>query len=79
MTDASVVAVSKSSDHHFSKETCASILMLKGLGVEGDCHSGVTVQHLSRMRVDPSQPNLRQVHFIHAELLEELQRGGYEI
>jgi MOSC domain-containing protein YiiM len=79
MTDAHIVAVSKSSDHHFSKETCASISLVKGKGVEGDCHSGVTVQHRSRVAVDPTQANLRQVHLIHAELLDELRLGGYQI
>jgi MOSC domain-containing protein YiiM len=79
MADARVVAVSKSTDHHFSKESCASIMLLEGLGVEGDCHSGVTVQHRSRVAVDPTQPNLRQVHLIHVELLDELRLGGYEI
>jgi MOSC domain-containing protein YiiM len=74
-----IVALSKSSDHYFSKETCASILLVEGRGVEGDCHSGVTVQHRSRVAVDPTQPNLRQVHLIHAELLDELRLGGYQI
>jgi MOSC domain-containing protein YiiM len=74
-----IVAVSKSSDHHFSKETCTSILLVEGKGVEGDCHSGVTVQHRSRVAVDPTQPNLRQVHLIQVELLDELRLGGYQI
>ena len=39
----------------------------------------MTVQHLSRVKVDPTQPNLRQVHLIHAELLDELRLGGYLI
>lgn len=49
-----------------------AITLLAGLGVEGDCHAGVTVQHRSRVARDPGQPNLRQVHLIHAELLDEL-------
>lgn len=40
--------------------------------MEGDCHAGVTVQHRSRVTRDPDQPNLRQVHLIHSELLDEL-------
>jgi MOSC domain-containing protein YiiM len=74
-----IVAVSKSADHHFSKETCGSISLVEGKGVAGDCHSGVTVQHRSRVAVDPTQLNLRQVHLIHAELLDELRLGGYRI
>src|SRR5690606_39532239 len=54
-------------------------LMLEGLGVEGDAHMGVTVKHRSRVAADPSQPNLRQVHLIHAELLDELKEKGFTI
>jgi len=52
---------------------------LEGLGVEGDAHSGETVKHRSRVAVDPTQPNLRQVHLIHAELHDELQRAGFQV
>ncbi len=68
-----VVAVSKSDTHTFSKENCSSIKLLKGLGVEGDAHSGITVKHRSRVAKNPDQPNLRQVHLIHSELLDELR------
>jgi len=52
---------------------------LAGLGVEGDAHLGVTVQHRSRVAKDPSQPNLRQVHLIHEELLDELNAVGFQL
>lgn len=74
-----VLAVSCSPTHSFGKATQESIRLLAGAGVEGDAHRGVTVQHRSRMAVDPSQPNLRQVHLIHAELHEELQAAGFEV
>ncbi len=45
---------------------------MAGLGVEGDAHAGTTVQHRSRVRRDPGQPNLRQVHLLAGELLDEL-------
>src|SRR3712207_7857161 len=45
-----------------------AITLVAGLGVEGDAHAGEKVQHLSRKRRDPEQPNLRQVHLIHSEL-----------
>ena len=64
----SVVAVSARSGHHFSKTPALSIRLLRGLGVAGDAHMGETVKHRSRVRRDPTQPNLRQVHLIHAEL-----------
>jgi MOSC domain-containing protein YiiM len=40
---------------------------------------GETVQHRSRVRKDPSQPNLRQVHLIHAELFDELRDKGFRV
>jgi MOSC domain-containing protein YiiM len=74
-----VVAVSRDTDHRFSKPVVAEIVLVAGWGVEGDAHAGVTVQHLSRMARDPSQPNLRQVHLIHAELFEEVAAAGYTV
>jgi MOSC domain-containing protein YiiM len=56
-----------------------TIKLLAGLGVEGDAHLGTTVQHLYPMRRDPTQPNLRQVHLIHAELHDELREAGFEL
>ena len=53
--------------------------MIAGLGVEGDAHQGVMVKHRSRVAADPTQPNLRQVHLIHAELFDELRRKGFEV
>jgi MOSC domain-containing protein YiiM len=40
---------------------------------------GSTVKHRSRVAVDPSQPNLRQVHLIHFELHAELRDAGFEV
>ena len=74
-----VEAVSRSSGHDFSKGTEESIRLVEGQGVEGDAHCGVTVKHRSRVRVDPSQPNLRQVHLIHGELHDELAEEGFEV
>jgi MOSC domain-containing protein YiiM len=74
-----VVAVSRSKSHSFSKATEISIRLLEGLGVEGDAHMGETVKHRSRVRVDPTQPNLRQVHLVHAELHDELKAAGFEV
>ena len=76
---AHVIAVSRSKTHSFSKPTCPSIHLIEGLGVEGDAHSGKTVKHRSRVAIDPSQPNLRQVHLIHSELHEELNAQGFDV
>jgi MOSC domain-containing protein YiiM len=72
MTSAQVIGVSRDGKHRFSKGPEEAITLVAGLGVEGDAHFGATVQHLSRVRRDPSQPNLRQVHLIHAELFDEV-------
>ncbi|MBM3217654.1 MAG: MOSC domain-containing protein [Candidatus Rokubacteria bacterium] len=74
-----VTAVHRSATHTMSKPTQASIRLLEGLGVEGDAHHGATVKHRSRVKRDPTAPNLRQVHLIHAELHEELARAGFKI
>jgi MOSC domain-containing protein YiiM len=74
-----VVAVSARSGHHFSKTPSLSIRLLRGLGVAGDAHMGETVKHRSRVRRDPTQPNLRQVHLIHAELFAELRAKGFVV
>ncbi|MET0860391.1 MAG: MOSC domain-containing protein [Microbacterium sp.] len=72
MTTARVISVSRDDEHRFTKPPRESITLVAGLGVEGDAHFGATVQHLSRVRRDPTQPNLRQVHLIHSELFEEV-------
>ncbi|MEZ2370600.1 MOSC domain-containing protein [Arthrobacter sp. RCC_34] len=72
-------ALHRSPVHGFSKETVESLRLLEGRGVEGDAHCGVTVQHRSRVAADPSQPNLRQVHLIHAELFDELRAAGFAV
>jgi MOSC domain-containing protein YiiM len=75
----SVVAVSLRSGHHFSKTPSLGIRLLTGLGVAGDAHMGATVKHRSRVRRDPTHPNLRQVHLMHAELFDELRDKGFEV
>ena len=74
-----VLAVSCAAKHTMSKPAQGSIRLLTGLGVEGDAHLGRTVKHRSRVARDPSQPNLRQVHLIHAELHDELREAGFDV
>ena len=76
---ASVVAVHLAPDHDFSKQTVSSIELLAGLGVRGDAHMGARVNHRSRVKVDPTQPNLRQIHLIASELLDEVNAKGYSV
>jgi MOSC domain-containing protein YiiM len=74
-----VVATSRSATHTMTKPSEGGIVLLEGLGVEGDAHLGETVQHRSRVRRDPTAPNLRQVHLLHAELHDELREAGFEL
>jgi len=74
-----VIAVARSPAHGFSKATVPEIRLLTGLGVEGDAHAGDRVKHRSRVARDPTQPNLRQVHLLPTEMLEELRRRGFPL
>jgi len=76
---AAVVAVSLSPAHDFTKTPQPAIDLIAGLGVAGDTHMGRTVQHRSRVAKNPDQPNLRQVHLIHQELLTELREAGFDV
>lgn len=79
MKKGKVISVSKSSAHTFQKFNTDKIYLLEGLGVKGDAHMGKTVKHRSRVKKDPGQPNLRQVHLIHSELFEELSKKGFNV
>lgn len=74
-----VAAVSRSPDHSMSKHNQPAIRLQAGIGVEGDAHAGATVKHRSRVARNPDQPNLRQVHLIHAELHQELRAAGFNV
>lgn len=69
----------RSGEHTFSKPSVEDITLLAGLGVEGDAHMGARVKHRSRVARDPDQPNLRQVHLVASELLDEVNAKGYEV
>jgi len=74
-----VIAVQKSARHGFSKEQHERIVLLAGLGVEGDAHCGATVQHVYDRKKEPNRINLRQVHLIQTELLDELSALGFSV
>lgn len=76
---ATIIAVARDGKHAFSKPVCMSIRLTAGLGVEGDAHAGATVKHRSRVARDPTTPNLRQVHLMHAELFDELRDAGFRV
>jgi MOSC domain-containing protein YiiM len=74
-----VVAVNIDARHRFSKTPAEQITLIAGHGVQGDAHAGATVKHRSRVRWNKNQPNLRQVHLMHAELFDELAEQGFEV
>ncbi len=76
---ARVTAVSSNGTYSFTKPNRESVTLLAGLGVEGDVHAGEKVKHRFRVRQDPDQPNLRQVHLMHEELFDELAADGYAV
>ena len=76
---AAVVAVSSSPDHSYSKQNRPLIRLIAGVGVEGDAHAGRAVKHRYLVGRDRTQPNLRQVHLIHAELFDDLVGKGYTV
>jgi MOSC domain-containing protein YiiM len=76
---AHVIAVAQDGTHRFSKTIVPEIRLLNGLGVEGDAHCGELIKHRSRVRVDPTQPNLRQVHLFQSELFEEFAEKGFSV
>ena len=74
-----VVSVSRDDAHRFSKPVVANIRLLAGIGVDGDAHSGATVQHRYAKKRNPAAPNLCQVHFMAAELFDDLIPTGYTV
>jgi hypothetical protein len=74
-----VRSVHASAGHDFSKHEADKIQLIAGIGVAGDAHAGSTVQHRYRVKVDSTQPNLRQVHLIHEELFAELAAKGFRV
>lgn len=74
-----VLAVHRDAEHRFSKQSVPAIVLEAGRGVVGDAHWGRQVQHRSRVRADPSQPNLRQVHLIAESLFDHLRDLDFSI
>ncbi len=74
-----IVAVSSDARHRFSKSDRASIKLIADFGIEGDAHGGPMVKHRHLAKRNPRAPNLRQVHLIQAELLDELRDAGFAV
>jgi len=74
-----VTAVAAGKKHQFSKKIQSTITLLAGFGVESDVHCGAYVQHLYDKAKNPTRPNLRQVHLVQQELLEQLRTLGFAL
>ncbi|MBV8247010.1 MAG: MOSC domain-containing protein [Comamonas sp.] len=77
--ETTVLAVHRDREHRFSKRSVGAIELQPGFGVVGDAHWGLKVQHRSRVKADPEQPNLRQVHLISAALFGHLETLGFAV
>jgi MOSC domain-containing protein YiiM len=76
---ACVVSVSRDAAHRFSKPAVEEITLVEDWGVEGDAHAGRTVRHRSHRARDPQEPNLRQVHLLHEEVLDDVAVRGFRV
>lgn len=74
-----VDSVHRDDKHRFSKPAVPEVRLIEGIGVEGDAHAGATVQHLHLVRRNAAAANLRQVHLIQRELIDELNAKGYDV
>jgi MOSC domain-containing protein YiiM len=74
-----IVGLARDDLHRVAKQPVDHVRLVAGLGVEGDAHAGLTMQHRSRWVKQRTVPNLRQVHIIHAELFDELAGRGIAI
>lgn len=76
---ATVFGLHRSAGHTFSKSPLPEVELVAGIGVRGDAHAGAQVRHRSRVAADPTQPNLRQVHLVHAELFDLVGAKGFSV
>jgi MOSC domain-containing protein YiiM len=74
-----VIAVCSSRAHKINKDSKISIELVAGLGVKGDAHLGKTTQHLYLLKKDPGRPNLSQIHLLHGELHDHLNKAKFDI
>ena len=79
MPNPTVIAVASDKKHNIVKPIRESITLIAEWGIEGDAHAGKTVQHRYDKRRNPDAPNLRQVHLMHAELLDRLAELGMTV
>ena len=64
--NSTVLSVNSKDTPGVGKTPRESVTLVAGHGVEGDYHAGANVRHRSRAAANPDEPNLRQVHLMHA-------------
>jgi len=74
-----VIAINISEKKGEQKHAVKQGVFIEDFGLEGDAHAGKKVKHRFLVGIDPTKPNIRQVHLIHVELLEELNRKGFTV
>ena len=79
MADAVVVSVNSKPTPGVGKLPRGEVTLVENHGVEGDYHAGEFVRHRSRAAKTPTLPNIRQVHFMHEELFEEMAALGITV
>lgn len=79
MPESHALSVNLNPRHTFSKHPQPRVRLLAGLGVEGDAHCGAAVRHVYLRRRNPAAPNRTQVHLLAAELLDDLNRSGFDL
>lgn len=79
LTRAKVEAISANIKHSFSKLNTEAIQLVCERGIKGDAHYGQTVQHLHLIKKDPTRNNLRQVHLLALERINEWNRLGHPV
>ncbi|MFD2180390.1 MOSC domain-containing protein [Veronia pacifica] len=76
---AHVISVQVSDKHSFTKYPSLFIELLEEQGVLGDAHCGSTVQSRYLKRRNAAAPNLRQVHLIQQETIDNLNEQGFNV
>ncbi len=76
---AEVVGVCSAAEHRFCETPQTTTEAHEERNIRPAALPSTTIIHHSRIVVDPVQTSLREVHLLQIELLEELDRRGFEL
>lgn len=75
-----IKGVSSCLEYGFSKKPKNKVFIRRDFGVVGDVHGGRYVRHLYDIRKKgKGAPNIKQVHLIDSEILQTLNRQGFNV